>query len=127
MRTEDEKVAQSPVTVILGGKEYEVKQLPLGESRVWKKNVSKLLTEGFKSSKVNTDEPEKFSASLIAFMIDAPDALIDLFFSYAKDLDREEIEKTATESEIAVAWEKVREVAFPLAQTIVQTMGKMLP
>ncbi|MCJ7829310.1 MAG: hypothetical protein MUP81_06190 [Dehalococcoidia bacterium] len=126
-RTEEEKVARASVFVTLGGKEYEVRQLTLEESRIWKQSVTKLLTEGFKSTKVTADDPEKFSAALLTFMIDAPNALIGLFFSYAKDLNREEIEKIATESEVAVAWEKVREVAFPLAQTLVQTMGKMLP
>jgi hypothetical protein len=127
MRTEEEKLARAPVSVILGGKEYEIRQLTLAESRVWKKKVASLLAEGFKSTRATSDDIDKFSASLSTFMIDAPDALIDLFFSYAKDLNREEIESVATESEIAVAWERIREVAFPLAQTLVRTMGKMLP
>ena len=127
MRTEEQKIARASVSVILGGKEYEVKQLTLNESRVWKQQVAKLLTEGFKQTKVSSSDPEKFSEALLVFMIDAPNALVDLFFSYAKDLNREEIEEIATEAELSVAWEKVREVAFPLAQTLVQTMAKMLP
>ena len=127
MRTEEQKIARASVSVILGGKEYEVKQLTLNESRVWKQQVAKLLTEGFKQTKVSSSDPEKFSEALLVFMIDAPNALVDLFFSYAKDVNREEIEEIATEAEISVAWEKVREVAFPLAQTLVQTMAKMLP
>ena len=127
MRTEEDKVALASVFVSLGRKEYEIKPLPLAESRVWKKQVAKMLTEGYGQMKTDASEPDKFSTALLAFIIDSPETLIDLFFSYAKDLNREEIEKVATEAEIAVAWEKVREIAFPLAQTLVQTMGKMLP
>ncbi|MBN1690453.1 MAG: hypothetical protein JW901_05490 [Dehalococcoidia bacterium] len=127
MRTEEEKVARASVSVTLGGREYSIRQLPLVESREWKKQIASLLAEGFRTTKITADDPEKFNEALKVFMIDAPDAMVDLFFSYAKDLDREEIESIATETEIAVAWEKVREVAFPLAQTLMQTMTKMLP
>lgn len=115
------------MSVTLGGREYSIRQLPLVESREWKKQIASLLAEGFRTTKITADDPEKFNEALKVFMIDAPDAMVDLFFSYAKDLDREEIESIATETEIAVAWEKVREVAFPLAQTLMQTMTKMLP
>jgi len=126
-RTEEQKVARAPVIVILGGEEYSIRQLTLDESAVWKQQVAKLLSDGFRQMKTDATEPEKFSTALLAFIIDSPNALIDLFFAYAKDLDRAEIEKIATETEIAVAWEKVRQVAFPLAQSLVETMGKMLP
>jgi len=127
MRTEEQKLARAPVVVVLGGKETEIRILSLSESREWKQKVAKLLNAGFSDIKTDSSDPDKFGRAIMAFMIESPETLIDLFFSYAKDLNREEIEKVATEEEIGIAWDKVREVAFPLAQSLVQTMNTMLP
>lgn len=127
MRTEEQKISLAPVIVTLGGKEFKVRPLTLVESREWKQQAVKLLSSGYEQIKTDDTKPEKFGNAFFAFMFESTDRLVDLFFSYAKDLNREEIEKIATEEEISVAWEKVREVAFPLAQTLVETMGKMLP
>jgi len=56
-------------------------------------------------------------------LVEMPDKVIDLFFAYAKDLNREEIEAVATDSEMARAFEKVVEMAFPLARSLVGAMG----
>lgn len=125
MRTEEEKIACAPVKVLLGGEEYEIRPLTLAESRVWKKEAQLILSKGYEQ--INTKDTDKFGEAFFSFMFDSSDRLLDLFFSYAKELNRESIEKIATEKEVAVAWEKVREVAFPLAQTLIQTMSKMLP
>ena len=127
MRTEEQKIAREPVTASFGGKEYKIRVLTLGESREWKQNVAKLMDNSVSQIQTNDSDSEKFSKTLLSFMLDSPNTMIDLFFSYAKDLNREEIEQVATEEEISIAWDKVREVAFPLAQTLVQTINKMTP
>ena len=57
--------------------------------------------------------------------ITMPDKVIDLFFKYAKDLNREEIEGIATDAEIAKAFEEVVKVAFPLAESLPKAMGRI--
>ena len=124
-RTEEQKLAQVPVTVVFGGKEYLIRPLVIKESREWRQKVIKVLTELPQFTKVTSDDPKKFNSALESLLITMPDTVVDLFFSYAKDLNREEIESIATDSEMAIAWDKVVELAFPLLQGLVRTMSKM--
>lgn len=125
MRTEEQKLIQEPVKVVFGGKEFPVKPLVIKESRAWRQRVISVLTELPQLTKMTSDDVGKFSSALESLLVTMPDTVIDLFFSYAKDLDREEIESIASDSEMAVAWDKVVELAFPLLQGLVKTVGKM--
>jgi len=118
MRTEEEKVTQAPLTIILGGKSFEVKPLVIRDSRAWRKKAADLLGDVPKYAKTNTDNPDEFKVAMNAMMSTAPDAIIDLVFEYARDLNREEIETIATDAEIGVAFSKIMEVAFPLAKSL---------
>ena len=114
MRTEDQKVSQDPITVTLGGKEYSVKLLVIKDSREWRKKAVELLASLPQYANVTTDDPTAFSVAMNALIVAMPDAITDLFFQYAKDLDRDEIEGVANDQEIATAFEQVVTVAFPL-------------
>ncbi len=120
-RTEEQKIAQSPIVVVLGGKEYEVKLLVIRDSREWRQKVVKLLAALPGLSKTTSDDPEKFEAGLSSLLVVMPDQVVDLFFEYARDLKRDEIEKVATDMEIAKGFEQVVAVAFPLFRTLVRT------
>ena len=124
-RTEEDKIVQAGISVILGGKEYKIAPLVIRDSREWRKEVVGLLSSLPKYVNATTDTPEKFSEALNALMVALPDKVVDLFFSYAKDLDREEIEQVATDVEVAKAFEQVVEIAFPLAQSVTRTMEKL--
>ena len=117
-RTEDEKVTQAPIKVWLGGEEHEVKLLVIKDSRQWRAAVVELLATLPRYVKVTTDEPEEFGAAMNAMVSAMPDKVIELFFQYAKDLDKDEIEATATDAEVAAAFEKVVSVAFPLVGSL---------
>jgi hypothetical protein len=125
-RTEEQKVAQVPVTVIFGGKQFEIKPLVIKESREWRQKVIKVLSELPQLTQVTSEDKEKFDSALSTLLITMPDTVVNLFFEYAKDLNREEIENVATDSEMALAWEKVVQLAFPLLQGLVKTMAKMV-
>jgi len=58
-------------------------------------------------------------------MVTKSDEVIDLFFSYAKTLDREEIESIATDAELATAFAEVMKVAFPLAESLPKAMNNL--
>jgi hypothetical protein len=127
MRTEQEKLTQSPITVVFGSKEYPLRPLVIKESREWRQKVISLMTALPPLTKVTSDEPDKFKSAIEELLITMPDTVVDLFFAYARDLNREEIEAVATDSEMAVAWEKVVQLAFPLLQGLVKTMAQMAP
>jgi hypothetical protein len=119
-RTEEQKLIQSPVKVMLGGKEYEIKPLVIRDSRTWRAKVAKLYAELPQYTKANTDHPDEFSVAIQNMMSAMPDKIIDLVFDYANDLKREEIEAVATDAEIFVAFTKIIEVAFPLARSLAE-------
>ena len=117
-RTEEEKVFRDPIKVILGGREYEVAPLVIKYSRPWRKKVISLVGTLPKYASVDTNKPDEFAEALNILMVKSQDDIIDLFFEFAKDLDREEIEGIATETEIAVAFQVVMALAFPLSETL---------
>ena len=123
MRTEEDKVCQSPLVVTLGGKEYEIKPLVIKDSRAWRKQYVKAI--GGLPGLVNTttDTPAEFEKALTAILVGMPDSVIELFFAYAKDLPRAEIEAVATDQEIADGFKVIVGLAFPLAQSLQATIA----
>ena len=124
-RTEDDIVTQASIEVILGGTRYKVAPLVIRDSREWRKGVVKLVSSLPTYANATTDNPAEFAEALNAIMVSMPDEVINLFFQYARDLDREKIEGIATEAEIAKAFEQVIEIAFPLAQSLPKVMGRL--
>ena len=118
MRTEEQKISQDPIKVTLGGREYDVKLLVIRDSREWRKGVVTLLASLPQYAKADTNDPVAFESAMGALLNGMPDTVIDLFFNYAKELNREEIEAVATDSEISEAFKKVVDVAFPLVGSV---------
>ena len=123
-RTEDEKVAQAGIQVILGGEEYFIKPLVIRESRVWRAGVARILKKLPQHVEVTSEDPEGFSNALEALLVTNSDEILDKFFEYAKDLDREFIEGVATEIEVSAAWKALAVVAFPLAGPLEEIMKR---
>jgi len=117
-RTEEDKVFQGPVTVVLGGKSHEVRPLTIRESREWRKLIAAPITAFSQNSSVSSDNAEAFRSAMVTMIVTTPDELADMFFGYAQDLNREEIEVVATDAELAVAIDVILEVAFPLLRNL---------
>ena len=115
-RTEEDKIVQAGIEVILGGKTYFIRPLVIRDSREWRAKVIKLVAPVPRNAMITMETPDDFERTLTDMMVTIPNQVIDLFFDYAKDLDREEIEGVATDEEISNAFRGVIEVAFPLAQ-----------
>ncbi len=111
----DNKIPQGSVKVTLGGQEYEIKPLVIKESKVWRKKVIKLLSSFSKYAEVTLENPKDFSEALATALMTMPDQMADLFFEYAKELNREEIEEVAFDYEVIEAFGKVSELAFPFS------------
>ena len=117
-RTEEQILTQAGVLVKLGGKEYSIKPLVIRDARAWRMKVAEYI------SKLDI-ESDDFDVALKHLLVTMQDVTIDLFFEYAKDLDRKKIEGEATEEDIAEAFSRVVEVAFPLAQSLPMVKRKL--
>lgn len=126
-RTEEQKVFQEPIKVILGGREYEIKPLVIKYSRPWRKKVVDLVATLPKYAQVDTNKPDEFEQAVKLLMVESQDTIIDLFFEYARKLNRGKIEEIATETELAVAFQVVMNLAFPLSETLPAMMEPKKP
>lgn len=122
-RTDEDKITQSPIVVTLGGKEYPIRPLVIRESREWRKKLIKAFGQLPKYLNMTTDNPEQFTEALNVMLTEMPDMVADLFFSYASDLPIEEIENSASDMELSVAFQEVMKFAFPLSQTLTKVLG----
>ena len=124
-RTEEEKVARAPLMVKQGGKEYGIAPLVIRDARIWRQKVVDVMTSLPPNIDVTSDTPDAFDALLKVLLVTMQDTVLDLFFAYAKDLDRKEIEGIATEEELAEAFSRVVEIAFPLARSLPMVREKL--
>lgn len=125
MRTDEDKILQNPVTVFFNGVEYGIKPLVIREAREWRRQFAALIGKLPSYTKTTTDDPAGFNSAVGALIVEMPDEMTDLFFSYAKDLPRDEIEGTATELEMAAAVEVLLTIAIPLLPSLTKALGKM--
>ena len=125
-RTESDKITHAPVIILLGGKKYELKPLPIKFSSAWRKKLVQVfagLPSGKKMMEAdNVDNPEVFTASLETMFVDMPEKIIGLFVEYARDLKQEELEEIATDAEIAYGFEQAINMAFPLVNSLTMAM-----
>ncbi len=112
-RNEDDILLQRPIEVTLAGEPHTIKLLPIRAQAEWRRKVVPLLSGFLGLSNLSTDDPAEFEAGLASILIETPEKMLDLFFDYARDLDRDEIENTATEAEVAVAFEKIVAIVMP--------------
>ena len=124
-RSEEEVVARAPIKVTFADKEYEIAPLVIRDSREWRKKVTDLIAPLPSLVKVTMDETEDFGKVLTQMMVTMPDQVLDLFFQYAKDLDRQEIEGIATDAEMAIAFNEVIKAVFPLAESPFLVMKRL--
>lgn len=115
-RTEEDKVVQAGIKVILGGVEYSIPPLVIRDSREWRRKVIALIAPLPELTPKSIDTTEDFENALTTLLVTMSDRVVDLFFEYAKELNQEEIEAVATDAELSQAFREVIEVAFPLAQ-----------
>jgi len=127
VRTEEQIVAQASIEVILGGKTYKVAPLVIRDSRVWRQKITALIAPLPSIVSTKTDNVEEFGEALNQLLVTMPDQVLDLFFEYAKDLNKEEIESVATDAELKVAFQEVMKIAFPLAEALPAAMERMIP
>lgn len=113
------------ITVVLGGKEYTVRELPVRKNAAWRAKLREPFGELAKQVETAANLELNDGAGLAGvvkmatgLVIDSVDIVTDLFFAYAPELaaKRAEIEDELYESEIQEAFAGVLGLAFPFAQ-----------
>jgi hypothetical protein len=133
-RSEADILARAPIKVQFGGKEYDVQVLTILKARKWREQLADVAKDiaGKLSGDTNGIDGAFFSG-LAAGFLQFPEKIADLIFSYAPDLPRQEIEESATEEELALAFSQIMKVAFPfvrqlaLVNTVLSTAQSLSP
>jgi len=122
-RTETEKVLQTPIKVGLGVKEFEIKPLPVKYALPWCGKVVGLLKDiPAYAEKIDKNDLASLGDVLQCLMAGNPALIVDLFFEYARDIDRSEIEEVATSAEIVAGFEGVLSLELPLLGSVGRTI-----
>ena len=110
-RTEEDKIAQAGITVILGGKEYSIAPLVARYSREWRPKALPLIATLMQYTRLVPDgkskNMEELERAVVELFTTKTDEMLDCFFEYARELDRDEIESIATDGEIILAFMEV--------------------
>ena len=126
MRTEEDKLLKSEITIIIGGKEYHIKPLVIKEAREWRKKFALLIGRLPELASITTEDTDGFQNAANVMLVGNPDKMIELFVDYSK-MDKDFVEENATEVELADAIDKIMEVAFPLVSSLtgaVKNLGR---
>jgi len=139
MRTEEQKITQEPIAAKIGGKEYSIPLLKIRQSKEWKKKWWDAIngSGGYREAMLKIDTIRKGDASteevlealnkgFHSLLIEQAESVIDLVVDYIErsgcELTREFIEAEATEADVAVLWEQINEVSFPLVTSLANAM-----
>jgi len=110
-RTEEDKILQNGIKVILGGKEYSIRPLVIRYSGAWRKKsiplVASLMRFTSFMSEVKPGNTEGLEQAVTEMFTTRTDEMLDSFFEYARELNREEIEGIATDGEVIDAFMEV--------------------
>jgi hypothetical protein len=117
IRTDEDALLMAPIKMTLGEKEYDVPLLRRRAACEWRKGFWQHVVGIFDHLKVeaNPERVNAFASSLAFIFLQFPERIADIVYSYAGDsLSREEIDETATEEQMAQAFQKIVKVAvFP--------------
>lgn len=115
-RSEEDIIAMASFEVQLGAQKYPIKPLTILAQRAWRAKLSEELVPIVESFSQQANEKAMLTG-LAASLVNFPEKLASLVFSYAPDLDQDKILAEATEEQLAVAFSSIMVVAFPfLAQ-----------
>lgn len=121
-RTDEQILMEEAVMVKFGGKKYPIKPLSIRKAREWRKGLSEdgagIIDRLGKSGKA-MDE-----AKLL--LIEIPDKVSDLIFSYAPELPKEIIMEEATDKELVAAFREVMKLAYPFGEELL-TLRALIP
>lgn len=116
MRTEDQIVTMSPVKVIFGIKEYEIKPLTVTAQGKWRDKLDQVMTPILAAFTGETT-PTSFANAYGTALREAPNVFVSLVAEYGA-LKSEELADEATPEQVVVAFTAIMEMAFPFAKPL---------
>ncbi len=134
-RTDMQKLGKEPITVILGGTEYDIPPLVIKYSGAWRKKsmplIGFLMAYSRRAAAMDAAgdgvTSEALQEATTALFTEKTDEIINSFFEYGRELPRDEIEENATDGEIIVAFMEVfNAFVSPLSSTV-RNMEKAAP
>ena len=122
-------------TVTLGGQKYDIRPLPILQARTWRQAVKEPLqliistVAGLPELSLQDLELSSIVAlvqHLFSTVADAPDLILNWLYAYAPNIaeDKERIEATAFDVEVADAFAVVVKQVYPLARLASALGGK---
>lgn len=119
------------IEITLGGKAYQVAELPLRKNAAWRQQVGALvgevagLVEATQIDLNSTADLIGVVNQVRSVLVQAPDQLTALLFDYSPVLaaDRERIEAEVYESELLSAFVEVLKLAFPFGEILSWASG----
>jgi hypothetical protein len=123
-RSEADILAQAPLKVKFGEKEYDIRPLTILKQRAWRERLNQEL-KGFVEVFNAKADQNTIMSGLTGALVEFPEKLVDMVFLYAPYLPKEEIMNTATEEQIAFAFSSIMAVAFPFLAEL-GTMTKLM-
>lgn len=116
-RSESDILARAPIKVKFGEVVYDIQPLTILKARAWRTLLNESLGGIVQNFKGPVGSTQDISSGLTLALLDVPEKLVDLVFSYAPDLPKEKILAVALEEEMVIAFSAIMQVAFPfLAQ-----------
>jgi hypothetical protein len=112
MRNEKDKITMAPIKVTFGDKEYDIKPLRVLKQQEWRVKAKDLLGPVVDKMTVVRLANNTLVTGLPTAIAPFPDAVIELLFLYATNLEKEKILEEATEEQIAVAFSQIWDLVF---------------
>lgn len=120
-------------TVTLGGQSYEIRALPIRQSKAWRAKLEGPFSElsnaleGAGSIELSSGgDIARLVRTLSGTLIGSIDTLLDLLFAYSPELaaDRDRIEDNAYDEEALDAFTEVLKLAYPFGQLLALVNGR---
>ena len=124
--SEEEIISQTPFTVRLGDKDYQIPPLPILKARAWRKKLSEVVSPEIlnreappEGADLNEWLKSSFKDGILLSLVRSPEKIVDLVFEYAPSLSREEILGSeenpgkATDAQFLLAFSAIMLRAFP--------------
>ena len=124
-RTEEQILSKAPIEVTFGEKKYQIKPLTILRQRQWRSKLSEDLKDIVSSFERKDASSAALATGLTKALLEFPEKLAELVFSYDPSLPKEQILDEATEEQIALAFSAIMAVAFPFLAQLGQVTGLM--
>lgn len=124
-RTEEQILTQAPIKVMFGEVEYDIKPLRILKAREWRVTLIEKLKDVMGQLSGQAEGEKQLMSALGYVLVQFPETLAELVFAYAEYLPQDKILEEATEEQMAKAFGKILQVAFPF-QGELRTMMQVL-